>query len=103
MINPSEAALQNALQTNIKKAEALLHADFSRESGLIEKNGALRYLQQLLRRGQESPGFSQLSKCGKLALSAEAVVVRPEFGPLFTDDEVNVCFERLCENGYFSK
>ncbi len=59
MINPSEAALQNALQTNIKKAEALLHADFSRESGLIEKNGALRYLQQLLRRGQESPGFSQ--------------------------------------------
>lgn len=103
MTNPSETALQNALLSNMKRAEAVLQADFSREIGLIEKNGALRFLQQLLRRNQESPGFPALAKCGKLELSAEAIIVRSEFGALFTDDEVNLCFDRLCDNGYYSK
>ena len=82
MTNPSETVLQNALLANMKRAETVLQADFSREIGLIEKNGALRFLQQL---------------------SAEAVVVRPEFSTLFTDDEVNCCFDRLCSNGYYSR
>lgn len=103
MKNPSESALQSALLANMKRAEAFLQADFSREIGLIEKNGALQFLQQLLRRNQESPGFLALVKRGKLELSAEAIVVRSEFGALFTDDEVNLCFERLCDNGYYSK
>ena len=59
MTNPSETVLQNALLANMKRAETVLQADFSREIGLIEKNGALRFLQQLLRRKQESPGFPQ--------------------------------------------
>lgn len=103
MTNPSETALQNALLANMKRAETILQTNFSREIGLIEKNGALRFLQQLLLRKQESPGFLALVKCGKLELSAEAVVVRPEFGALFTDDEVNFCFDRLCSNGYYSR
>jgi len=103
MTNPSETVLQNALLVNMKQAEAVLHVDFSREIGLIEKKGALRFLQQLLRRNQESPGFPALAKCSKLELSAEAVVVRSEFSALFTDDEVNLCFDRLCDNGYYSK
>ena len=103
MTKPSETVLQNALLANMKRAETVLQADFSREIGLIEKNGALRFLQQLLRRKQESPGFPALAKCGKLELSAEAVVVRPEFSTLFTDDEVNCCFDRLCSNGYYSR
>ena len=53
MTNPSETVLQNALLANMKRAETVLQADFSREIGLIEKNGALRFLQQLLRRKQE--------------------------------------------------
>ena len=37
MTNPSETVLQNALLANMKRAETVLQADFSREIGLIEK------------------------------------------------------------------
>ena len=101
-MNKTEADFSAALTENMKKAGAVLSADFSRELAQIEKNGALRWVQTLLKRGIETPGFDQLAERGQLSLSVEAVVVRAAFGALFTDDEINLCFDRLCEQGYYN-
>ena len=31
----------------------------------------------------------------------EALAVKGKHGALFTDDEINRCFERLCDAGYY--
>lgn len=100
-MNQTDTLFTSALTDNLQKAAKLLHADFSHDLGQIQKIGGMRYMQNLLRRGLESPGFAALAQCRKLELSAEAAAVRAEFGALFEDEEVNLCFERLCEHGYY--
>lgn len=67
----------------------------------LEKRGAVRTAKELIRRGSVSDGFEVLQKAGRLELSLEASVVSRRFADLFTDEEVNHCFELLCECGYF--
>ena len=100
-MNTKEILFQKALTDQMKGAAEFLQIDLSRIVHQIEKNGALPYVQHLLHRGLESPAFLDLAKNDRLSLSLEAVVVRPEFGELFSDEVVNLCFERLCENAYF--
>ena len=100
-MKPQELALTAALNDALTKAGAQLKLDFSRDIGQITKLGGVRFMQNLLRRGLESPGFDQMAKKGLLKFSAEAVCVRGEFGLLFSDDEINLCFDRLCEHGFY--
>lgn len=67
----------------------------------IEKYGGVSVAKDYLRRGRLSDGFSVLEQQGKLALSMEALVTASAFGTLFTDDEVNACFEALCAANYY--
>ena len=46
-------------------------------------------------------GFEQLVDLKRMDLSMEALVVKGKYGALFTDDEVNSCFERLCADGFY--
>lgn len=67
----------------------------------ITKRGGVATVQEILRRGRLSDGFDTLEKAGRLELSLEAVVIKKEFGQLFTDDEVNACYAALLEGGYY--
>ena len=100
-MNALELAFTAALTDSLGKAASQLKIDLSRDIGQITKLGGVRFMQNLLRRGLESPGFSQMAAKKLLRFSAEAVCVRGEFGQLFTDDEVNLCFDRLCEYGFY--
>lgn len=80
-------------------AEQLCRTD--RFSQTIQKYGALRTMQEVIRKGRVSDTFDALAQQGRLELTAEALVTDSRFGALFTDDEVNACFMLLCEYGFF--
>ena len=65
----------------------------------VDMKGAKRCLSG----SRESDGFYQLADMGKLELSLEALAVKKQFTPLFTDEEANTALERLLTAGYFRK
>lgn len=67
----------------------------------IEKYGGVSVARDYIRKNRLSDGFTVLEQAGKLALSMEALVTAPSYGTLFTDDEVNACFQVLCEANFY--
>lgn len=67
----------------------------------IERYGGVSTARDYIRKNRLSDGFTVLEREGKLALSMEALVTAPAYGTLFTDDEVNACFQVLCEANYY--
>lgn len=67
----------------------------------IEKFGAVKTIKEMIRKGQVSDGFDQFQKAGLMGLTIEATMITKEYGELFTDEEVNYCYELLCEYGYY--
>jgi hypothetical protein len=47
-----------------------------------------------------SPGFQKLKDAGRLDLTIEALVLRPEFAPLFTRSEKEAARRRLAAHGF---
>ena len=45
-------------------------------------------------------GFTTLWEHGRLDLSVEAYVLKPEYAELFTEDEKKMCRDRLLQFGY---
>lgn len=68
----------------------------------IEQRGGVQALAGRLRRGQVSPWFDALAEAGRAGESPEALAVQSRFGSLFTDAEVNVCFDALCGAGWYT-
>ena len=72
----------------------------SRDRESLDSFGALGMVHRLLKSSAPSDGFSKLWEMGRLHLSVEAVVLRPEFKALFSDDERKVAADRLSTAGY---
>lgn len=68
--------------------------------GMLDTLGPLETARKLLRSSTVSDGFAQLWDRGRLDITVEAVVVRPEFQALFTEEEIAVARRRLAEFGY---
>lgn len=83
------------------RAATLCGAQSAPTLAAIAKAGALAAARETLRRGEESLLFEPLLQAGHLELSMEALVTRSDFADLFSDREVNLCLERLCEAGFF--
>jgi len=60
----------------------------------------LKSARRLLSGSRESDGFWELADRGKLELSLEALAVKKQFTPLFTDEEANNALIRLLNAGY---
>jgi hypothetical protein len=56
--------------------------------------------RKLLWKTGTSEGFERLKKEGRLDLSMEAVMLRPEFGELFLREELERASGRLAAHGY---
>lgn len=67
----------------------------------IEKFGGVQTAKRVLKRNGISEDFKLLAEKKQLALSMETLVTSNKFSSLFDDEEVNQCFENLCEHGYF--
>ena len=67
---------------------------------MVSEYGGLEAARRLLRKDKVSSGFTTLWECGRLDLSVEAKALRPEFAPLFTEEEREIARMRLAQYGY---
>lgn len=89
-----------AWQKRLEQAEAL-GVPVKRTRALLERQEPLSAAKGILRRGSDE--FGSLERLGRLDLSLEALVLAPEFGSLFTDQEANACLDALLEAGYYTR
>lgn len=66
----------------------------------IQNLGAIAAAHRCLQGRRTSDGFAQLAQKGRLDLSLEALILKPEWGGLFTDEEANEALTRLLEAGW---
>lgn len=95
-----EEKLTKALLENAAKAQnaGINMAEYIKK---LQKLGGLRVCKDTLKRRMYSENFEEMCSNNLASLTMEATVVRSEFAALFSDNEVNFCFEVLCEYGYF--
>ncbi|TJX13003.1 hypothetical protein E9840_11275 [Tissierella creatinini] len=67
---------------------------------LVNEVGGLNAAKTLLAKDGGSSGFVELWEHGRLDLSMEAHVLKPEYNELFTENERKICKERLEQYGY---
>jgi hypothetical protein len=66
---------------------------------MLSQHGGLGTAQRLLASPKVSDGFVALWERRRLDLAVENVVLRPEFAPLFTEEERELARARLKEYG----
>lgn len=67
---------------------------------MLHHYGGIETARRLLAATEVSGGFTALWECGRLDLTVEAVVLQPEFAPLFDDEKRDIARNRLAEYGY---
>ncbi len=67
----------------------------------IEKFGAVKTAKEIIRKNRLSDDFENIQAKGCIGLTMEAMIVKSKYGTLFTDDEVNHCYELMCEYGHY--
>lgn len=67
---------------------------------MVNQQGGLEAAQKLLRSTTISSGLYKLSEYGRLDICMEAQVLRPEFAPLFSEEELNMARSKLEKFGY---
>lgn len=67
---------------------------------MVGAKGGLLAAKQLISKPGGTYGFATLWEHGRLDLSVEAHVLKPEYEPLFTEEERRICRERLEQFGY---
>ena len=67
---------------------------------LISEKGGVAAAKQLVMKDGGTEGFGTLHMAGRLDLSVEAHVIKPEYAELFTQEEIDTCIKRLKEYHY---
>lgn len=68
---------------------------------MLALRGGVQTAKDLISKGTISDGFTTLQMAGRLDLTMEASVVAAEYSELFSDNEVNYCYQLLCDCNYF--
>lgn len=84
-----------------KQAEKACACKLTRMMQQVEKFGGIKTAKEIIRKGRLSDDFEKLAAARQIKLTLEALVVESAYSELFTDDEVNACYEVLCEYGYY--
>lgn|SRR5262249_13986995 len=67
---------------------------------MVQELGGVQAARQLINQDHVSEGFTRLWEMGRLDLSAEAFVLKPEYRELFTDEERQCARQHLTNMGY---
>lgn len=67
---------------------------------LVSQKGGVQAAKQLIAKEGGTYGFEVLWENKRLDLSVEALVLRPEYESLFSDEERKLCKDRLEQFGY---
>ncbi len=68
--------------------------------GMVSERGGVQAAKDLLGSSSVSDGFTRLWECGRLDLTVEALVLRPEWNALFDEAEREIARKRLADMGY---
>ncbi len=66
----------------------------------VRNRGGVAYAHTLLRAEGTTDGFARLTEEGRLDLTMEALVLRPEYHRLFSTTELQAAASRLARAGY---
>jgi hypothetical protein len=67
---------------------------------MVQEYGGVRTAKRLLARSEVQSGLETLWECHRLDLSMEALVLKPRFQSLFTEEELKIAKDRLILYGY---
>ncbi|MFO7167607.1 MAG: hypothetical protein DIU80_006220 [Chloroflexota bacterium] len=67
---------------------------------MVQEIGAVYAARKLVKRARYREDFMRLWELGRLELSVEALVLRPEYRTLFNSDERKHARQRLADMGY---
>ncbi len=90
-----EARFDAAMHDIYVRAAADCNYRATRYLQMLRRRGGVETAKVFLRRKGVSSGFERLRECGRLDLTVEAHVLKPEFASLFTEDERAVARARL--------
>jgi len=97
-------ALENKFHEDMNNiyftAKKELKYNASRFIQLVSREGGLKAAKQLISKSGGTYGFEVLWENNRLDLSVEALVLKPEYQELFTDEEREICIKRLKDFGY---
>jgi polyferredoxin len=95
-----ENEFHEAMLELYKLAKTECNYNATRFLRMVSKHGGVKTAKILLATDKPSEGYVTLWECGRLDLTVEACVVKPEFVSLFTDEELKTAKERLKAYGY---
>ncbi|WP_062428723.1 GmrSD restriction endonuclease domain-containing protein [Herbidospora daliensis] len=98
--DPDHTAFEAAMRSIYDRArsEANYHASYF--LSMLAEHGGLATARRLLKSPAVSDGFAALWERGRLDLTVEALVLRPEFAELFTEAETEIARHRLEQFGW---
>ncbi|MBB6625509.1 hypothetical protein [Clostridium gasigenes] len=96
-----EQKLQQEVIGSCEIAEKEYGCNMTRFLETINRFGIVRTAQEIFRKGRTSDCFNKLVEARVLELTMEATIVKAQYAELFTDEEVNYCYDLLCEKGYY--
>lgn len=67
---------------------------------LVGALGPLKAAKQVINKSGGTEGLTTLWQLGRLDLSVESYVIKPEYASLFSVDEISKCKETLLRLGY---
>lgn len=98
------SSLEDRFNTDMENiyitAKKELGYNASRFFQMLQTKGGLATAKQLIRKTTDMIGLTTLWEHGRLDLSIEAHVLKEEYYELFTDEERQICKDRLLKFGY---
>lgn len=99
-MNQIELDLYHDMVNIYKEADLQCNYKPTRFLQLINNKGALLAAKELINKEGATEGFTRLWECNRLDLSLEVLVLKEKYKELFTDEEREICINRLKDYGY---
>lgn len=96
-----EKKFNDDMQQIYFRAKKELKYNATRFMQLVSEKGGLLAAKQLIAKDGGTYGFEVLWENKRLDLSVEAHVLKPEYRELFSNEEIEICRNRLKEFGFF--
>ena len=100
MPTKTEIQFHEAMLDIYRRAKAEAGYRASAFLSMVVEDGGLKTAQRLLHAATVSDGYTALYARGRLDLTVEALILRPEWQDLFTDDERRIAVRCLREHDY---
>lgn len=99
-MNDLEKELRGDMIEIYRKADKECGYRATRFLQMIDRKGPLVAAKELISKDGGTEGFTKLWEFGRLDLSLEALVISGKYNNFFTNEEVEMCKDRLRQYGY---